>query len=64
VSSPSLMLRSFVKATEIIEELERQVAEFGDGECQLPDPLENWWYPVDRVEREPGENVYRLIADR
>lgn len=53
-----------MKATEVIEELERQVNEFGDGEVQLPDPLENWWYPVTRIEREPGDNVYRVVADR
>lgn len=53
-----------MKATELIEELERQVAEFGDGEVQLPDPLENWWYPVDRVERELSSNAYRVVSDR
>lgn len=53
-----------MKATELIEELERLVNEFGDGECQIPDALENWWYPVDRVEREPGDNRYRFVSDR
>jgi hypothetical protein len=52
-----------VKATEAIEELERSVAEFGDGEVQIPDPLENWWYRVDRIEREPGTNAYRFTSD-
>jgi hypothetical protein len=52
-----------VKATEVIEELERHVYEFGDGEVQIPDPLENYWYKVDRIEREPGENAYRFVSD-
>lgn len=53
-----------MKATEIAEELLSLVAEFGDGETQIPDPLENWWYDVDRIEREPGANVYRFVSDR
>ena len=53
-----------MKATEIIEELERSVHEFGDGEVQFPDPVERWWYPVDRIEREPGSNAFRLVSDR
>lgn len=54
-----------MKATEVIEELERQVNEFGDGECQLYDQLEpGWVYVVDRVEREPGSNSYRFVTDR
>ncbi len=52
-----------MKATELIEELEHLVLEFGDGECQVPDPIERWCYPVNRVEREMGENAYRLISD-
>lgn len=53
-----------MRATELIEELERHVNEFGDGEVQIPDPLENWWYRVDRVEREIVDNAYRLVSDR
>lgn len=52
-----------MKATEIIEELERQVNEFGDGDGQVPDPLENWWYNVDRIERAPESNAYRFVSD-
>lgn len=52
-----------MKATEIIEELERKVNEFGDGEGQIPDLVENWWYAIDRIEREPGSNAYRFITD-
>lgn len=53
-----------MKATDLVEELERKIAEFGDGECQIPDPLEGWWYRVDRVEREPGSNNYRFVTDQ
>jgi hypothetical protein len=52
-----------VRATEVIEQLERDVAEFGDGDVQVPDPLESWWYSVDRIEREPGTNAYRFVSD-
>lgn len=52
-----------MKATEIIEELASQINEFGDGEGQIPDPLENWWYSVTRIEREPGSNNYRFVSD-
>lgn len=52
-----------MRATQIIEELTRQVDEFGDGEVQFPDPLEQWWYQVDRIEREPGTNNYRCVSD-
>jgi hypothetical protein len=52
-----------MKATEVIEELERQVNEFGDGEAQIPDPLEKWWYGITRIEREPGSNAYRFVYD-
>jgi hypothetical protein len=53
-----------VLATEIIEELERKVHEFGDGEGQIPDPIQAWWYNVDRIEYEPGERVFRFVSDR
>lgn len=52
-----------MKATEIIEEIERLVYEFGDGEVQIPDPIERWFYGVDRVERDPGTQTYRLVSD-
>lgn len=52
-----------MKATEIRDELDVLINEFGDGEVQIPDPIENWWYPVDRIEREPGSNAYRLVSD-
>lgn len=53
-----------MKATELIEELERQVHEFGDGEVKTPDQLEaTWKNPVDRVERDPESNSYLLVND-
>jgi predicted nucleotidyltransferase len=55
--------RLSLKATEVIEALERQVYEFGDGEVQLPDPVERWWYPVDRVEFDTEQQVHRVVSD-
>lgn len=53
-----------MKATEGIEELERIVNEFGDLELQLPDPVERWWYTVDRIEVAPESQAIRLVTDR
>lgn len=53
-----------MKATEIRDELDQLINEFGDGEGQIPDPFEQWWYNIDRIEREPGSNVYRFVSDR
>ncbi len=53
-----------MKATEILEELERKVNEFGDGEGKIPDPIEAWWYDVDRVEFDTGTQTYRFVSDR
>jgi hypothetical protein len=52
-----------MKATEAIEELERNVNEFGDFELQIPDPVERWWYPVDRIEVVPENQALRLVSD-
>ena len=52
-----------MKATEAIEELERLVNEFGDGEVTLPDPVERWWYSVDRIERDPERDGFRFVSD-
>lgn len=53
-----------MKATEIIEHLEQQVHEFGDGDGEIPDALEpGWTNKITRIEREPGSNAYRFIAD-
>lgn len=53
-----------MRATEIIEELERKVNEFGDGETEIPDPIQSWWYKVDRIEYEPAERCFRFVSDR
>jgi hypothetical protein len=53
-----------VKATEILEELERGVHEFGDGEGEYPDPLQaGWWNKITRIEYEPGDRRWRFISD-
>lgn len=52
-----------MKATEVIEELERLVAEFGDGEVCIPDLIERWKYPVHRVEYESEDLTFRLVSD-
>jgi hypothetical protein len=52
-----------VLATELAEQLLAKVAEFGDGEVRLPDPLESWWYPVYEVSFEHGKQEYRLSPE-
>jgi hypothetical protein len=56
-------VQAFLKATEIRDELDALINEFGDGDGQIPDPLENWWYGITRIEREPGTNAYRFVSD-
>jgi hypothetical protein len=56
--------RGDMKATEGIEELERLVHEFGDFELQIPDPIELWFYPVDRIEVVPEAQAIRFVSDR
>jgi hypothetical protein len=53
-----------MKATEAIEEIERIVHEFGDYELQIPDPIERWHYPVDRIEVVPESQAIRFVSDR
>jgi hypothetical protein len=51
-------------ATEIVEELERLINEFGDGHGQIPDQLEHaWCNNVDRVEFDHVTQTYRFISD-
>jgi hypothetical protein len=52
-----------MKATEGIEELTRIVHEFGDFELQVPDPIERWNYPVDRLEVVPEAQAIRVVTD-
>jgi hypothetical protein len=54
---------SQVKATELIEDLERQVAEFGDGDVRIPDLVERWTYSVTRVEFESADQTFRVVSD-
>lgn len=50
--------------TELIEELERDVQEFGDGPVKVPDPMQPGWYnPVDRLERGLDDNSALLVND-
>lgn len=53
-----------MKATEALEELERIVNEWGDLELQIPDPVERWFYPVDRIEVVPEAQAVRMVSDR
>ena len=53
-----------MKATEISEELERLINEFGDGEARIPDPIDAWFYSVDRVEFDHSTQTYHFISDR
>ena len=52
-----------MKATEGIEQLERIVHEFGDFELQVPDPIERWNYPVDRMEVVVEAQAIRFVSD-
>lgn len=54
-----------MKATEAIEELERIVAEFGDAELKMPDPLEAAWRnDVDRIEFDSESQSILCVSDR
>lgn len=50
-------------ATELIESLERQVNEFGDGEVVTPEPLEGWWLKVETVEFDYGNQRHKLLPE-
>jgi hypothetical protein len=52
-----------VDSVEIMEALERLQNEFGQGKCQLPDPLQGWWYDIDRIEFDPSTQTYRFVPD-
>ena len=54
-----------MKATEGIERLEQIVAEFGDADMEMPDPLEGRWRnPVDRVEFDSERQSILFVSDR
>ena len=50
-------------STEALEEIERIQNEFGACKLQIPDPVERWWYDVDRVEFNPETQTIRLVSD-
>lgn len=52
-----------MKETELIEKLERSVNEFGDKDVVLPDPLENWWYPVTDIELDLSNDRTKLVPE-
>lgn len=54
-----------MKATEVIEELQRQVAEFGDGPLMVQDEMEpDWRYPVTDLEFDQANQAYTISASR
>lgn len=52
-----------VRATELIEKLESVVNEFGDKDVVQPDPLEDWWYPVEDVELDLSNDRIKLCPN-
>jgi hypothetical protein len=50
-------------SVEALEEIERLQNEFGRAELQIPDPVERWWYRVDRIEFDPEAQAIRLVSD-
>jgi hypothetical protein len=52
-----------VNSAQAIEEIERLQTEFGICEMQIPDPVERWWYKVDRLEFDTESQAIRLVSD-
>lgn len=50
-------------ATELLEQLEQKVHEFGDGEMVLPDVFQDWWYKVDSVDFDFANQRYKLTPE-
>lgn len=50
-------------STEALEEIERIQNEFGKCRLQIPDPVERWWYDVDRIEYDQEAQAIRLVSD-
>lgn len=51
--------------TQIIEEIERIVHEFGDAAVEMPDPIEaTWRNSVDRVEYDSERERILFVSDR
>lgn len=51
-------------SVQVLEEIERLQHEFGKARVQIPDPVERWWYDVDRVEFDTEAQAIRLVCDR
>lgn len=52
-------------ASEVIEELARQVREFGDGPVVQVDEMEpSWKWPVSDVKFDAENQAYELATDR
>lgn len=52
-----------VDSIELLEEVERIQHEFGRCRVQVPDPVERWWYDVDRIEFDTETQAIRLVSD-
>jgi hypothetical protein len=52
-----------VNSLQALEEIERIQNERGVCKLQVPDPVERWWYDVDRVEFDPDAQAIRLVSD-
>jgi hypothetical protein len=52
-----------VDSIQVLEEIERIQTEFGVCKVQVPDPVERWWYTVDRVEFDTESQAIRLVSD-
>jgi hypothetical protein len=52
-----------VNSAQALEEIERIQNEFGICEMQLPDPVERWWYKIDRIEFDSEAQAIRLVSD-
>lgn len=46
-----------------LEEIERIQNEFGPARLLIPDPVQQWWYDVDRVEFDAESQSIRLVSD-
>lgn len=51
-------------SVQVLEEIERLQHEFGKARVQIPDPVEMWWYDVDRVEFDTESQAIRLVCDK
>lgn len=52
-----------MNSLQALEEIERFQNEYGPCKMQIPDPVERWWYDVDRIEFDPEAQAIRLVSD-